>query len=85
MNSIDRVLYAVKANSSPSLLRHISSFGLDFECVSPQEIDRLCEVLPDFNLGRVLFTPNFASRSEYAWALDKGVMVTLEDLYPLRH
>lgn len=35
MKSIDRVLYSVKANSNPDLLRHIENFGIDFECVSP--------------------------------------------------
>jgi diaminopimelate decarboxylase/aspartate kinase len=84
MKSIDRVLYSVKANSNPDLLRHIDSFGIDFECVSPQEIDRLCEVLPHFDISRILFTPNFAPRNEYARALERGVTVTLDNLFPLR-
>lgn len=84
MKSIDRVLYSVKANSHPDLLRHIDSFGVDFECVSPQEIDRLCEVLPNFDINRVLFTPNFAPHVEYEWALEKGIRVTLDNLFPLQ-
>ena len=84
MKSIDRVLYSVKANSNPDLLHHIGGFGVDFECVSPQEIDRLCEVFPDFDTSRILFTPNFAPRDEYVRALDRGVTVTLDNLYPLQ-
>lgn len=54
MKSIDRVLYSVKANSNPDILRHIAGFGVDFECVSPQEIDRLCELLPNFDVSKNL-------------------------------
>ncbi len=84
MKSIDRVLYSVKANSNPDLLRHIEGFGVDFECVSPQEIDRLCEIFPDFDTSRILFTPNFAPRGEYVRAFEQGVRVTLDNLYPLQ-
>ncbi len=84
MKSVDRVLYSVKANANPDLLRHIEKFGLDFECVSPQEIDRLCEILPNFDVSRILFTPNFAPRDEYVRAFERGVTVTLDNLYPLQ-
>lgn len=84
MKSVDRVLYSVKANSNPDLLRHIGGFGVDFECVSPQEIDRLCEIFPDFDTSRILFTPNFAPRGEYVRAFERGVRVTLDNLYPLQ-
>ncbi len=84
MESVDRVLYSVKANSHPDLLRHIADFGVDFECVSPQEIDRLCEIIPDLETDRILFTPNFAPRDEYVRALQQGVRVTLDNLYPLQ-
>lgn len=84
MKSVDRVLYSVKANSNPDLLRHIAGFGVDFECVSPQEIDRLFEIIPDFDASRILFTPNFAPREEYVRAFEQGVRVTLDNLYPLQ-
>jgi diaminopimelate decarboxylase/aspartate kinase len=32
-----------------------------------------------------LFTPNFASKQEYEWALGQGVWVTLDNLHPLKH
>ena len=34
---------------------------------------------------RVLFTPNFAPRSEYEYGFQKGVRVTLDNLHPIRH
>lgn len=83
LSSVDRVLYAVKANFNAELLGALDEEGVDFECVSPGEIDWLEQVLPDLDLSRILFTPNFAPRDEYAWALEKGLRVTLDNLYPL--
>ena len=83
LTSVDRVLYAVKANFNPTLLRTLDEEGVDFECVSPGEVRWLEEELPDFDVSRVLFTPNFAPREEYAWGLGKGLLVTLDNLFPL--
>ncbi|NNC77050.1 MAG: bifunctional aspartate kinase/diaminopimelate decarboxylase [Woeseiaceae bacterium] len=83
--NVDRVLYAVKANFNAELLRALDKEGVDFECVSPGEVDWLEEVLPGLDMRRILFTPNFAPREEYAWALEKGLQVTLDNLHPLQH
>ncbi|MBT8067951.1 MAG: bifunctional aspartate kinase/diaminopimelate decarboxylase [Gammaproteobacteria bacterium] len=82
--NIDRILYAVKANFNADLLRTLAAAGVDFECVSPGEVEWLEKTIPDFDLSRVLFTPNFAPRSEYEWALHKGLQLTLDNLYPLQ-
>jgi diaminopimelate decarboxylase/aspartate kinase len=82
--SVDRVLYAVKANFNPEIIRILDMEGVDFECVSPGEVEWLEEVIPDLDLDRILFTPNFAPRDEYAWAFDRGLLVTLDNLYPLQ-
>lgn len=84
LSSVDRVLYAMKANFNPEVLRLIASLGVDFECVSPGEVRHLESVIEAFDPSRVLFTPNFAPREEYAWALEKGLQLTLDNLYPLR-
>ena len=84
LGSVDRVLYAMKANFNPELMRTLAAEGVDFECVSPGEIEWLEQEVPDLTLDRILFTPNFAPRSEYEWALDKGLRVTLDNLHPLR-
>jgi diaminopimelate decarboxylase/aspartate kinase len=83
LDSVERVLYAVKANFNAELLKVLNDEGVDFECVSPGEVRCLEEAIPDIDLGRILFTPNFAPRDEYEWALAKGLQVTLDNLYPL--
>jgi len=84
LGSIDRVLYAVKANFNAELLRTLDEEGVGFECVSPGEIAWLEEVIPAIDTSRILFTPNFAPRSEYEMAIRKGLQVTLDNLYPLQ-
>ncbi|MDH3429019.1 MAG: bifunctional aspartate kinase/diaminopimelate decarboxylase [Gammaproteobacteria bacterium] len=84
LSSVARVLYAVKANFNAELLQVLAEESIDFECVSPGEVEWIEQVIPDINLDRILFTPNFAPRDEYAWALDKGLQVTLDNLYPLQ-
>lgn len=85
MKALSRVSYAMKANSSPELLRVIHSSGLKIECVSIGEVERAFEAIPELRAEEVLFTPNFAPREEYAAALDRGVHVTLDNLHPLEH
>jgi diaminopimelate decarboxylase/aspartate kinase len=83
LTSVDRVFYAVKANSNAEILRRLEARGLGFECVSPGEIDHVFATLPGLAPDRVVFTPNFAPRGEYAHGLDRGVWVTLDNLHPL--
>lgn len=84
LKNVSRILYAVKANFNADLLRTLAATGVDFECVSPGEVEWLETHIPGFDLERVLFTPNFAPREEYEWAVNKGLQVTLDNLYPLQ-
>ncbi|MDH3989553.1 MAG: hypothetical protein OEV34_10510 [Gammaproteobacteria bacterium] len=84
LESVSRVLYAVKANFNADVLRSLANAGADFDCVSPGEVERLRDVLPDRADGRILFTPNFAPRDEYEWGVNEGLRVTLDNLYPLK-
>jgi diaminopimelate decarboxylase/aspartate kinase len=84
IKSVSRVLYAMKANSNPELLRALHAEGIDMECVSRGEIERVLETLPDIDHSRILYTPNFADREEYAWAFHRGVTVTIDNLYALQ-
>ncbi len=84
MHNIDRVFYAIKANSHPQILRTVENAGLNFECVSPGEIAHVLTLFPKLDRHRILFTPNFAPREEYAYALECGVWLTLDNLHPLR-
>ena len=80
LTSIDRVYYALKANPHPGVLARVHDCGLEFECVSPGELRLLGELFPQQQTKRVLFTPNFAPRSEYREALEKGAQVTVDNL-----
>lgn len=84
MGNIDRVYYAIKANSHAEILRTVEAAGVNFECVSPGEIEHVLALFPELDRQRILFTPNFAPRHEYVHALESGVWVTLDNLHPLR-
>jgi bifunctional diaminopimelate decarboxylase / aspartate kinase len=84
LESVDRVLYAVKANPNAHILRLLAAEGLGFECVSPGEIEHVLASVPGLDRGRIQFTPNFAARAEYAWAIEQNIRLTIDNLYILR-
>jgi diaminopimelate decarboxylase/aspartate kinase len=84
LKSVGRIFYAMKANPNAELLRIIAAAELDFECVSRGEIEHVLASVPGLARGRVLYTPNFAPREEYAWAFEQGVMVTIDNRYVLQ-
>jgi diaminopimelate decarboxylase/aspartate kinase len=84
MQSLSRALYAIKANPHPEVLAQVAAAGLSFECVSQAEVQRVLASLPGLDRDRILFTPNFAPRSEYAWAAEEGIRLTVDNLYVLR-
>jgi len=85
LRSVSRSWYAMKANPHPQLLRAIHAAGVGLECVSRGEIEHALRHVPGITTAQILFTPNFAPRDEYAWALDRGVLLTIDSSYPLRH
>ena len=84
IRAIDRRFFALKANPHPRVLAVLEAEGFGFECVSQGELEHLFRVLPGLAPDRVLFTPSFAPRGEYAMALARGVHVTLDSTTPLR-
>jgi diaminopimelate decarboxylase/aspartate kinase len=80
----DNVFYALKANWHPGILRIFHDAGLGFDCVSQAEVEHVLQTLPGLDRHRILFTPNFAPRGEYAWAVEQGIHVTLDNLHPVR-
>jgi diaminopimelate decarboxylase/aspartate kinase len=84
LRGIDRIFYAVKANPHPEILRTFAGLGLSFECVSQGECQHVFDTVRGIDPSRILFTPNFAPRSEYEWALSKGINLTVDSLYALR-
>lgn len=84
MRSVARVLYAIKANPHPQILRAVAALGCGFECVSRGEVERVMESVPGIARDRLLFTPNFAPQAEYRWALEQGIRVTIDNLFVLK-
>ncbi len=81
--AVDRLHYAVKANTHPAILGVLAEEGFGFECVSPGELKFVLAHVPES--APLLFTPNFAPRDDYAWALTTRATVSLDALYPLEH
>jgi diaminopimelate decarboxylase/aspartate kinase len=84
LRSVSQALYALKANPHPEILRTVHAAGCGFECVSRAEVERVLAEVTDAGRERLLFTPNFAPRAEYAWALERGLRVTVDNLSVLR-
>ncbi|HEY7906712.1 MAG TPA: bifunctional aspartate kinase/diaminopimelate decarboxylase [Wenzhouxiangella sp.] len=80
---VDRVLYSMKANPHPEILGTLYGRGVGIECVSLQEVEHATSHLPDLKPHEILFTPNFADRSEYQKALALGVRVTVDNTFIL--
>ena len=86
MQTPSRILYAMKANPNRALMACIRDVGLGFECVSVPEVARARSVLADADCDApILFTPNFAARTEYAEGFELGAIITLDNLHPLEH
>lgn len=83
LDNVDRVFFAMKANSHSDILALVHEAGLGFECVSPGELARVRKLFPELPGHRLLYTPNFAPRADYAAGFDAGAQVTLDNLYPL--
>ena len=85
LSAVERVCYAIKANWHPGILQRVHDAGLTFECVSQGELAHVRGLFPELDPDRILFTPNFAPRTEYEQGLAAGVRLTLDNLYPLTH
>jgi len=83
LQSVDRVHYSMKANPHEGVLRALHDEGIEFECVAQGEVERALAACPGLDPQRILYTPNFAPREEYAWALARGVRVTVDNAYVL--
>jgi len=83
LSAVDRLHYAVKANTHPAILRTLVAEGFAFECVSPGELKAVSAIVPEAT--PLLFTPNFAPREDYVFALGTRATITLDALHPLEH
>jgi bifunctional diaminopimelate decarboxylase / aspartate kinase len=85
LHNIDQCFYAIKANPHPDILKRLEAKGMGFECVSIQELKHILNLFPKIHPTRLLFTPNFAPKAEYAYACTLGCHLTIDSLYPLEH
>ncbi len=85
LTAINKLFYAVKANGNSHVLQNFFDLGLGFECVSIHELKQVLTLFPNISKERLLFTPNFASKSEYEYACTIGCYMTIDSLYPLEH
>lgn len=86
LKGIKRLFYAMKANSNPEILKLLWSKGLGLECVSPGELERVQQIVDPQELrqDRLLYTPNFAPKSDYQFGLSQTCWTTLDSLAPLQ-
>ena len=84
VKSVDRWAYAMKANWHAGILQRFAAAGLMLECVSQGELQHTFATIPGIDPQEVIFTPNFAPRSEYEFGFERGVRVTLDNLHPLK-
>ncbi len=82
---IDQLFYSVKANANSDILKTFYSKGLGFECVSINELQFILKLFPDIDPKRIFFTPNFAPKHEYEFALSLNCYLTIDSLYPLEN
>lgn len=85
LQSVSQLFYAMKANPHPSVLQTLFAKNINFECVSIQELDRVLTLFPGIDKHRILFTPNFAPKTDYEYALSVNCHVTIDSLYPLEN
>jgi len=83
LECVDRVLYSMKANPHPEILKTIYGQGVGIECVSLEEVAHARSHLEGLDASEILFTPNFATRGEYQKALAMGVRVTIDNAFIL--
>lgn len=83
MQSVDRVYFAMKSNNNKEVLTELERNGVNFECVSTGELQRIFELFPNIARDRLLFTPNFSGANDYTFGFENDVIVTLDNLNPL--
>lgn len=85
ISALDKRFYAIKANSHPDILRVLEKCGFGFECVSVAELRHVVQLFPALDKSRLLFTPSFATKSDYQSARTLAHWITVDSLYPLQH
>ncbi|KAI1296681.1 Ornithine decarboxylase [Halotydeus destructor] len=76
--------YAMKANSSPPILKMAVNLGLNFDCASKAEISAIVDGL-GLSGDRIVYANTIKSKSDLIYARDKGVkLMTFDNLESLK-
>ena len=76
-----RQFFAVKANPNPSILELLASCDMDFDCSSREEINVVNMISNyTFKTSNIMFTSNYTSISDVAYALKSGCIINLDDI-----
>ena len=70
--------YSMKANSNLSILKIVNEEGLNADAMSEGEIRLLMKA--GFSTDRIFFVPNNVSSQEMQFAIDNGILVSLDSL-----
>jgi diaminopimelate decarboxylase len=73
-----RLLYAMKANSHPVILRQFQTAGVGIDAVSPAEL--LLAIRVGFSVDRILFSANNMTDAEMHFAKRQGVLLNIGEL-----
>lgn len=85
ISAVDKVFFAVKSNNNPEVLKTAYEAGTGFETVSIGEVNHVLTLFPNIDKSQIFFTPNFTDKKEYEKVLQKGIRLTLDSTYPLKH
>ena len=77
-----RVNYSAKANTNVELLKIVRSEGLDVDGMSPGEM--YLEMKAGFPSDRITFVGNNVPRNELQFAVDHGILVSVDSLSQLK-
>jgi diaminopimelate decarboxylase len=78
-----RLLYACKANSNMSVIRHLHALGAGIDAVSSYEVE--LAVRCGVPLEEILYTPNCVSFAEIEEVVGRGVLVNIDNISVLEH
>lgn len=77
-----RVNYSAKANTNVELLKIVYDEGLDVDAMSPGEM--YLEAKAGFSPERMMFIGNNVSSEELKYAVDRGILVSVDSLSQLK-
>ena len=83
LDNVDKMFFAMKSNPNPEVLKIITENGVGIEMVSPGEVQRVAETIPNLDKSNMLYTPNFAVIGEYEKALELGMHLTIDNKFIL--